>query len=86
MQLNKRLPTGTRSEAFLRIAHNYSRFNDVWRRTRSRMRDPMDKCWWCKRKFIENEPIALGIRSKGKNVVLCRVCVCQCAQEALGDE
>ena len=80
MQLSKRVPARTHTETFTQIGLNFAHFNDVWRRARASIKaDPLDKCWWCKKGFAENEPIAIGLRPKGKNVVLCD----QCAQEAL---
>jgi hypothetical protein len=55
---------------------------ETWRAVRSKMRNPLDKCWWCKTPLQDGDEIHLGIREgRGGNVVLCKGCA-EKAEEA----
>ena len=45
------------------------RFRDI----RSKSRNPMDKCHWCKHPFVDGEMMAIALSNKGNNV-LCQTC------------
>lgn len=52
-----------------------------FRAIRGKMRNPMDKCHWCKHAFADGEMMALAFTNKG-NKVLCQ----SCAKQMIGDE
>jgi len=57
-------------------------YNDMFRKARSKSRNPMNSCKWCGNQFADNEMISLAQPTKGKNFVLCK----KCADEAIGGE
>ncbi len=53
-----------------------------YRAIRARCAKPMDSCFWCRRKFVDGEMMALACFLKIGNEVLCQ----ECAQELLDSE
>jgi len=54
-------------------------YNEAYRTARSRMRKPLNKCFWCRHPFIDGEHFAVGCVEGQGNKVLCH----QCADAAL---
>ena len=66
MQLSKRI---THIERFNWCKKDFMKMCQKYRKIRSRLRNPMDKCHWCKRKFIDGEIMALSQPTKGNNLL-----------------
>lgn len=73
-QLSRRVPARTEIVRFPWVVKDFSFFTEAWRAVRSRMRNPLNACWWCKGKFADGDQIALASREKDGNVVLCQTC------------
>jgi hypothetical protein len=52
---------------------DFMEMNQRFSGIRAKSRYPMDKCEWCKHKFVDGEMMALAI-SKNGNKVLCQPC------------
>lgn len=74
LTLTKRVPARTKTVTFCWIAREFRRIDDKYRAIRSKSRNPMDTCFWCRHKFVNGEMMALAARDKGSNVVLCQDC------------
>lgn len=74
MKLTKTIPTHIITEEFIACKKNFTIFDESFRRTRSRLRNPMDKCYWCKNSFIDGDHLAIAFRISKPNVVLCEKC------------
>ena len=48
--------------------------SSMYRSARSKLKNPMDKCGWCKYKFVDGEMMALAATVKSRNMVLCQKC------------
>lgn len=66
----------------------FLRYTEGFRRIRANAREPFDKCFWCKRHFVDNELFGLahftGLRG---NKVLCGKCVdlIECADKQFSE-
>ncbi len=74
MQLSKTIPSRREVVEFYAIKADFSHYTEGWRLARARLRDPLDKCGWCKEPFKDGDMIALGFRTGHKNMVLCQTC------------
>ena len=52
---------------------DFMEMSDRFRAIRSKSRNPMDKCHWCKHEFVNGEMMALAFTNRG-NKVLCQTC------------
>jgi superfamily II helicase len=48
--------------------------SDAYREVRSRMKKPMNRCFWCKYSFENGDMMALAHALKGGNKILCQSC------------
>lgn len=74
MRLSKMIPSRREVVEFDAIKTDFSHYTEGWRLARSRAKDPLDKCGWCKEPFKDGDTIALGFRVGHKNMVLCQTC------------
>ena len=74
MKLTKNIPARTKVVYFDHVKRGFATMCSEWRRVRGKLRNPLDKCWWCKKPINDGEPIALAMRGGKKNVVLCDGC------------
>lgn len=79
MRLSRRVPARTVTAEFPWITKMKLPMGPAWRKARERMRNKLDKCWWCKRPFEDGDEIYAAAQAGKKNVVLCG----ECAKEAL---
>jgi hypothetical protein len=82
MKLSKIIPQRKLTVKFTYVGRNFTTMNSVWRKARGKLKNPMDKCWWCKVPINDGEPIAVAMRDGKRNVVLCD----KCASEALRED
>jgi rRNA maturation endonuclease Nob1 len=73
MKLSKIKPASTVTFTAESCTENYLAMSPKFRAIRSRMRNPMDKCHWCKHPFEDGEMMALAFTKKG-NKTLCQAC------------
>lgn len=73
MKLSKRKPASTVTFTAESCIENYLAMSPKFRAIRSRMRNPMDKCHWCKHPFADGEMMSLAFTKKG-NKTLCQAC------------
>jgi len=74
MKLSRKVPARTKTISFIWCKKDFMVMNQKYRDCRSRMRDPMDKCFWCAHEFKDGEMMGLAQPEKGKNKMLCQAC------------
>ena len=77
MKLSRLIPTHRRTEKFLWCKPDFMLMSAKFRAVRARSSNPMNACYWCGHKFDDGEMMALSAPEKGRNRVLCQVCVRQ---------
>lgn len=73
--LSKQVPSRRKVFKIRQHKKDFLIYNEGYRKARSRMRDPLNRCYWCSEMFQEGDTIALAIPEKGKNRVLCQRCI-----------
>lgn len=76
LTLTRKVPARTRTETALWFRKDFMAMSQTFRDIRSKARNPMDRCWWCKHPFADGEMMALAcFEGKGKgNKALCQDC------------
>ena len=73
MKLSKRVSARTKTMTCLWCRGDFCKYTEDFRRIRSELRNRMDKCFWCRHPFEDNEMMALAATENG-NRVLCQAC------------
>lgn len=73
LRLSKRNPASTVTFTATACKADFMEMSPQFRAIRSRSRNPMDKCHWCKHAFADGEMMGLAFTNKG-NKVLCQDC------------
>ena len=81
MKLSRKIPARTETQTALWCRKDFLEMSQRFRDIRSKSRNPMDKCFWCKHKFEDGEMMALAYFGSNDNKTLCQ----GCATELLDD-
>jgi len=73
VSLSKKIPARTVTLEVIECSLNFAKMTPRFRDIRSRSKNPMDVCFWCKHRFADDETLALAITPKG-NKALCQSC------------
>ena len=65
---------------------DFMEMSDKYRAARDKLRNPMDKCYWCKHPFTNGEMMALACFEKKGNKVLCQSCADDLLKEEVVEE
>ena len=82
MELSKHVPARTKTVKFNWCQKDWLPMSQQYRNIRSRLRNPMDKCFWCGHEFEDGELMSLAQPEKGTNKVLCHLCATNLLQNA----
>lgn len=82
MFLTKNMPARKKTVHFRWCKKDFLVMDDGFRAIRAKMRNPMDKCFWCGHSFVNGEMMALAAREKAGNVVLCQECASKLMEES----
>ena len=74
MQLSRVVPSHRKTVKFHWCKSDFMVMSQKYREIRSKLRSPMDSCFWCGHKFSDGEMMALANPEHGTNVVLCQIC------------
>lgn len=74
MHLEKTVPKRTKRIEFDWVARYWIPMSKWFRDRRSKSRNKMDKCFWCKKKFEDGEMMGIARRTGKGSVVLCQKC------------
>ncbi len=76
MHLTKTIPMRKKTVHFAWLRKGWMLYGDFKKhRERAKMSNPFEKCYWCSRKFGDDEALNLASTVKaGRNRVLCDVC------------
>lgn len=77
MKLSKRVPARTKTLHAKWCKADFMEMDQEFRKIRSKSRNPMDKCHWCKHPFEDGEMMALACFQKGGNKTLCQKCAAE---------
>jgi hypothetical protein len=73
MSLSKKIPARTVTLEVLECSLNFATMTPRFRQIRSKSKNAMTVCFWCKHEFADGEMLALAITAKG-NKALCQSC------------
>jgi len=74
MKLSRRIPAHTHTEKYNWCRKDYFEMSPRFRAIRSKSRNKLDKCHWCKHHFADGEKMAIAQPVTGRNTVLCPLC------------
>ena len=74
LKLSRRVPARTHTETAGWCKLDFMEMSQQYRNIRSRARNKMDKCHWCKHKFVDGEMMALAAIEGKENRTLCQEC------------
>lgn len=72
--LSKMVPAHRRTVEFTWLKRDFMVMTPQYREIRARCHSPMDTCFWCVRKLVDGEMMALAGAKKGANKILCQDC------------
>jgi hypothetical protein len=72
--LTKLIPAHTKKLTALWCRKDFMAMSQQFRDIRSRSRNPMDACFWCKYQFKDGDMMALACFDTRGNKVLCQDC------------
>ncbi len=72
--LRRLIPAHNKTITALWCKKEFMRMSQTYRDVRSRSRNPMDSCYWCKHKFDDGEMMALACFNTRGNKTLCQHC------------
>lgn len=75
LSLTKEIPARRVTQKFLWIKPNFMKYG-VYRKAREGMKMSIKKvCWWCRKKFTDEDSLSLACRADGgRNVLICGGC------------
>ena len=74
MKLSKRMPARTKTLTARWFKQDFMVMGPEYRKARAGRRNPMDACYWCKRKIPDGEMMALACFDNTGNKILCQAC------------
>jgi hypothetical protein len=74
LSLTKEVPARTETIVFLWVQRHVFKMDADFREIRSKHRNPLDTCFWCKYKFQDGDMMSLGGIAKRGNKMLCDDC------------
>ena len=76
LTISKRVSAHTKTLTAMWCKKDFLPYDEKFRRVRGHSRNPMNKCFWCKRGFEDGEQMALACFTSGAkgNKVLCGKC------------
>ncbi len=76
MRLKKQIPARTESVTFSSMRADFMNYGS-FKEARQRMGLSLPnggKCGWCNRPFVDTDMMAIGIPTRGRNLLLCQQC------------
>jgi hypothetical protein len=74
MKLSKKIPAKIKTVKFLWCKKDFMLMSQKYRDIRSKLKNPMDTCFWCGYKFIDGDMMALAATVTQGNKTLCQSC------------
>ena len=72
--LRKAIAAHTKVVKITQAKREWVEMSDRFRLIRSKMRNPMDTCFWCGHKFDNGDKMGIALMDKGPNKVICNDC------------
>ncbi len=74
LSLSKNVPARTKTITADWLKKDWMPMSPAYRAARSRLRKPMDTCFWCSHKFEDGEMMAIASLRKSGNKLFCQTC------------
>jgi len=86
MKLSKIIPARRKTVEFLWCKKDFYEMGQGFRDARKMLKRKIASCWWCNRKFIDGEMMALACAKNEGNKILCQECATKLLKTKKGNQ